>query len=132
MTRCIAILALALTSTLFADQSSAEESGSVIVQQWRPSATGLVDDSQVVGDITIYAIVPSDLSGLFEGTWEVPHETISLNHTVPDYQAADYILLLDMGFSPEEADYILLSDFILEIEVPFALIPLQIPDLLKM
>ena len=83
MTRCIAILALALTSTLFADQSSAEESGYAPAQQAPPRHADYWE-------------------------WEI---------------------LLDMGFSPEEADYILLSDFSLEIEVPFALIPLQIPGI---
>ena len=64
MTRCIAILALALTSTLFADQSSAEE----IVSVYDPAC--------VLNDGYYYY-------------WEV---------------------LVDMGFSPEEADYSLLRD----------------------
>ena len=68
MTRCIAILALALTSTLFADQSPAAE-GDGLILRW----------SNLPG-------IPGDIKdGRY---WEV---------------------LLDMGFSPEEADYILLA-----------------------
>ena len=81
MTRCIAILTLALTATLLADQSPAEEF-------WPVHFEVVVD---TIG------------SG---GTF-----TLSDNQSGFSPVEADYTLLLDMGFSPEEADYILLLGF---------------------